>query len=103
RPGGARGDGVDIESRGVGGEDRVRRRHPIEPPEYLLLDPEVLVHRLDDDVRAGERRVLAHAPHEAERGVGLGATQAPPPARGVVALPDDTEAALAGLRRAPEQ
>src|SRR5213082_3416022 len=100
---GARGDGVDIESRSVGGEDRVRRHHPIEPPEYLLLDLEVLVHRLDDDVRAGERRILAHAPNEAERGVGLRASQAPARDRGVVALPDDTEAALEGLRRELEQ
>src|SRR5207248_8006946 len=57
--------------------DLVRGHHPIEPPEYLLLDLEVLVHLLDDDVRAGERRVLAHAPNEAERGVGLRASQAP--------------------------
>ena len=63
--GGARreaGNLVDIERRGVGGEDRTGFRHRIELPEDLFFDAHVFEHRLDDEVdvaevRVGERRL----------------------------------------------
>ena len=44
------GDGVDVEARRVGGEDRARLRDRIELAEDALLERHVLEHRLDDEV-----------------------------------------------------
>ena len=52
----ARSDGIDIEIRGVGGEDGVGLGQPIELAEHLLLDRHVLGYRFDDDVRLADGR-----------------------------------------------
>ena len=49
-----RSDGIDIEIRGVGGEDGVGLGQPIELAEHLLLDRHVLRYRFDDDVRLAD-------------------------------------------------
>ena len=47
---GERGDLVDVERGGVGGEDRARLHHLVERLEHLLLDAHLLEHRLDHQV-----------------------------------------------------
>ena len=57
RPGGRwvkRGDLVDVQRRGVGGEDRARFRHCVELSEHRLLHRELLEHRLDDEIGAAQ-------------------------------------------------
>ena len=49
-----RGDLVDVERRGVGGEDRAGLADAVELGEDLLLDVHVLEHGLDDEVAVGE-------------------------------------------------
>ena len=52
---GRRGDRVDVEIGGVGGEDRAGRGDAIELGKDLPLDRHVFEHRLDDDIRARRR------------------------------------------------
>ncbi len=54
RPGCGAGDLVDVEGRGVGGEQRPRLRHPVELGEDPFLEVHLLEHRLDHDI--GMRR-----------------------------------------------
>ncbi len=68
RPRDARGDLVDVEVGGVGGEDRAGFGDPVELAEDLLLDVHALIDRLDDQVAVGqlgeiERRL--EQPHRA--------------------------------------
>ncbi len=63
-------DGVDVERRGVGRQNGMRRAHLVQPREDLLLDAQVLEHRLDDDVRLRERRVVGDAADERLRLLG---------------------------------
>ena len=50
RPGRGPGDRVDVEGRGVGGEQCALFRHPVEIGEDALLQTHVLEHRLDHDI-----------------------------------------------------
>src|SRR5579864_2520485 len=56
---GAGGDRIDVEGRGVGGENGVRGGHAIELGEDLFLNLHILEHRLDDDVRRVELAIIA--------------------------------------------
>ena len=51
---GERGDLVDVEVRGVGGQDRTGLADFVERAEDLLLDVHVLEHRLDHEVGVGQ-------------------------------------------------
>ena len=60
RAGGDGGDGVDIQRRGVAGEDRALLHGPVQGAENFLLEFEVLVHRLDHQVDPGQFGIVAH-------------------------------------------
>ena len=62
----ARSDGIDIEIRGVGGEDGVGLGQPIELAEHLLLDRHFLRYRFDDDVRLADGLDVGDAVYQAE-------------------------------------
>jgi hypothetical protein len=61
-----RGDLVDVEIGGVGGEDRARLGDLVELAEQLLLHVHILEHGLDDEVAIGKlveaQRRLQQAP-----------------------------------------
>jgi hypothetical protein len=48
------GDFVDIETAGVGGEDRAGFHNRVEPGKDVLLDVHAFEHRLDDEVAVGQ-------------------------------------------------
>ena len=54
-PLGHRGDRVDVEIGGVGGEDRAGLGDRVEPLEHALFQVHVLEHRFDHQVRVGQR------------------------------------------------
>ena len=54
------GDGVDVQCRGVAGEDGALLHGAVEGAEDLLLEFEVLVHRLDHQIDPGQRGVVGH-------------------------------------------
>ncbi|MNM80049.1 hypothetical protein D3C81_919990 [compost metagenome] len=60
-PAGHAGDLVDIQRRGVGGEDGARLAHPVEGAEHLLLDFQFLEDRLDHQVGVGQVGVIEGA------------------------------------------
>ena len=93
----ARGNLGDRQGRGVGGEERVRRAHLVEPRQHLVLHAQILEHRLDDDVAA--RQVLD--PRRARRGR-QGCARARPP-RAARASTDCCEKPLALAPRAGER
>ena len=62
-------DLVDVERRGVGGEDRARLADRVELPEDVLLELHVLEHRLDHDVLVGERAHVERALQQVHAGV----------------------------------
>ena len=64
---GHRGDLVDVERRGVGGEDRARLADRVELAEDVLLELHVLEHRLDHDVLVGEGALVERAGEQAIR------------------------------------
>ena len=68
------GDLVDVEVRGVGGEDGSRRRDPVEIGEHLFLQVHVLEHRLDHEVGARDIGEAGAAvdPRDARPGLRLG-------------------------------
>ncbi len=52
------GDGIDIQRRGVAGQDAGRLHDAVQLAEDLLLEFEVFVDRLDHQVHVGQRRVI---------------------------------------------
>ena len=60
-PSGGGSNGIDVERRRVGREYRPFPHHLVKRRENLLLDRHVLEHRLDHDVRFGERIHVADA------------------------------------------
>ena len=72
------GDLVDVERRGVGGEDRARLRDPVEVGEDALLQRHLLEHRLDDEVGIGERLEVGRAGDERRRGGRTSSCVSPP-------------------------
>ncbi|MCY1176226.1 hypothetical protein D9M73_164900 [compost metagenome] len=60
-PAGHAGDLVDVQRRGVGGEDRARLAHPVEGAEHLLFDFQFLEDRLDHQVGVGQVGVIEGA------------------------------------------
>ncbi|MNZ72476.1 hypothetical protein D3C78_908550 [compost metagenome] len=61
RAAGDGGDGVDIQGRGVAGEDGAGLAHLVEGAEHLLLDRQVLEHGLDHQVGVGQVGVVEGA------------------------------------------
>jgi len=55
---GDRGDGIDIQRRGVAGEDAGRLHDAVQLTEDLLLEFEVLVDGFDHQIHIGQRRVI---------------------------------------------
>ena len=68
RPPRGRRDRVDVERRSVRREHRPGPRKLAEPSEHLALDRQVLEHRLDHEVRAGDGGERQRALHAAARG-----------------------------------
>ena len=60
------GDLVDVERRGVGGQDRAGLHDGVELGEHLLLDVHFLEHGLDDHVAIGDVLVVEHGRDQAE-------------------------------------
>ena len=58
---------VDVERRGVRGEDALGRGHPSEVGERPLLEVHVLEHRFDDDINLIEPVVGRHRGDELHR------------------------------------
>ncbi len=63
---GEAGDGVQVQRRGVGGEDRTRLAHRIQLLEDLLLDAHLLEHGLDHHVGIGQGAVVGDAGDQRE-------------------------------------
>lgn len=68
---GDRGDGVDIQRRGITGEDRPRLEQAIEFAEDLLLQLEVLVDRLDHQIHIADRRIVRRRAYPGPARIGL--------------------------------
>ena len=66
-----RGEPVDVERRGVGGDDRARPADFPEAREHPLLQGQVLEHRLDDHVAIGQRRIIQRADQQADAAFSL--------------------------------
>ncbi len=75
-PGRGRGNRIDIQGRGVGREDGVRRGVGIELGENAALDLQVLERRLDNQIGACQRCVRGRAPNATEQFVHSLASQA---------------------------
>src|SRR5215468_1446857 len=101
--GGARSDHVDVESRGVGRENRARSSHLVELGKYPALRCEVFEHRFDDDVRLAQRLIVAHAADQPERLIRTCLREAAPLDGGTIVRADHPESALERLRRDLEQ
>ncbi len=94
RPPGAGGDRVEIESRGVGGQNGARFCRGIEPFEYLALDGHVLEDRLDDEVRLGDVLVRQRALDESDPSVEVGLGKPPFLERALVIPADHGQATI---------
>ena len=66
RPAGGARDLVDVECRGVAGQDCLLLAHGVQLAEHLLLEPHLLEHRLDDDVNLGQVAVVDGGGNQAE-------------------------------------
>ena len=71
RAGHRRGDGVNVEVGGVGGEDRARLGNAIERGEDVAFGVHQLEHRLDHEVAGGQCREVAGAGQAGHAGGGL--------------------------------
>ena len=93
-PLGDRGDLVDVQVGGVGGEDRARLGDRVELAEHLLLDVHVLEHRLDDEIAVGQRVEIERRAEQAHARLDVGLLE-PALLRGVlVVAADGGEAAV---------
>ena len=93
---GRRRDLIDIEVRGVGGEDRARLGDGVELAEHLFLDVHVLEHRLDDEVRVRQGRQVQRPGQAAHAGLDLIHGQAAALGGRLVVLADDAKAPVEG-------
>ena len=71
------GDVADGERRGVRREDRVCAACDFERDEHLTLGCQVLEHRLDHELAAGELRSVRHEAEARERVVACGGVRGP--------------------------
>ncbi len=71
RPGRGAGDLVDVEGRGVGGEQRARLGNPVEIGEHPLFEFHLLEHGLDHDIGFGRRVDSDHAGDQAHAAIHL--------------------------------
>ncbi len=89
-----RRDPVDVERRGVGGENRATLHHLVERLEHGLLDGEVLEHGLDDQVRLRSRGIVERRRDEAGALRGVVGLQFSLGHRAFVLLADSGDAAI---------
>ncbi|MBC8070395.1 MAG: DUF3488 domain-containing protein, partial [Deltaproteobacteria bacterium] len=94
---GERRDLVHVEGRGVGGEDRARLHHLVERLEHLLLDTQVLEHRLDHQVGVRDLLVVERALDEPHALVELLLRELALLERVLVVLADGPQPFLEGL------
>ncbi|MCY1293750.1 hypothetical protein D9M70_430180 [compost metagenome] len=76
RAAGEGGDGVEVERRGVGGEDRAGLAHRVETLEHLALDVEILEHRLDRHIDVAQRGVVGDPFEQGQATLHLGFAEA---------------------------
>ena len=89
-----RGNLVDVERRGVGGENCPGFGDGVELGEDFLLQGHVLEDRLDDDVRRSQRRIIQRGRNESETLLALFRLEAAPCDRALVVLADGGQAAI---------
>ena len=99
RPRRGGGDGVDVEGRRVGGQDRLRLAHAVEAGEDLLLERQLLEHRLDHDVGRAQVRVVEGRRDAGQPRIHLRLRQPPLRHGGRVVPADDGHAAVERLLR----
>jgi signal transduction histidine kinase/CheY-like chemotaxis protein len=86
RPPGDRGDLVDVEGRGVGGEDGVGPGHPVQTREHLLLEGHLLEDGFDHEVGIGHRADVGGALDEPHALLDVLSGEPPLAGRGLVIL-----------------
>ncbi len=69
---GHRRDRVDVQRRGIAGQDRLRFEVLIQGSEDFLLEFKAFIHRLDHQIGLGQRGVAIHRLHARQAGFGLG-------------------------------
>ncbi|MNH15033.1 hypothetical protein D3C79_746390 [compost metagenome] len=72
RPPGDGGDGIDVQRRGIAGQDSFRLERAVQGAEDLLLERQVFVHRFNHQVGLGQLGVGRYLPHPRQAGIGLG-------------------------------
>ncbi|MNZ72542.1 hypothetical protein D3C78_909230 [compost metagenome] len=66
------GNGVDVQRRGVAGENRFWLEQAIELTENVLLELEVFVDRLDHQIDVADRRIVERRGHPSDTRIGFG-------------------------------